>query len=44
MTTLSAASKAIVAFEVNGRNCIAVLYPIADPFGDTYALGSAYPQ
>jgi hypothetical protein len=36
--------RAIVAFEVNGRRCIAVLYPIADPFGDTCALGSAYPQ
>ena len=36
--------RAIVAIEVNGRNCIAVLYPVADPFGDTYALGSAYPQ
>jgi hypothetical protein len=37
-------SRAIVRFEVNGRSCIAVLYPVADPFGDTYALGSAYPQ
>jgi hypothetical protein len=36
--------RAIVAIEVNGRNCTAVLYPVADPFGDTYALGSAYPQ
>jgi hypothetical protein len=36
--------RAIVRIEVNGRSCIAVLYPVADPFGDTYALGSAYPQ
>ncbi len=36
--------RAIVRIEVNERNCLAVLYPVADPFGDTYALGSAYPQ
>ena len=36
--------RVIVAIEVNGRRCIAVLYPVADPFGDAYALGSAYPQ
>lgn len=36
--------RAIVRAEVNGQTCLAVLYPVANPFGDTYALGSAYPE
>jgi hypothetical protein len=36
--------RAIVEVDVGGRLCIIVLYPVADPFGDAYALGSAYPR
>lgn len=36
--------RAMVSAEIAGRDCVVVLYPVADPFGDTYALGSAYPS
>ena len=36
--------RALVEALVSDRVCIIVLYPVADPFGDTYALGSAYPR
>lgn len=36
--------RAIVQTTIRGRQCEAVLYPVNDPFGDTYALGSAYPS
>jgi hypothetical protein len=36
--------RAIVAVEANRRRCIALLYPVADPFGHTCALGSACPR
>ena len=36
--------RALVEAEIGGRICMIVLYPVDDPFGDTYALGSAYPR
>ena len=36
--------RAIVEAEVGGRGCLIVLYPVDDPLGDVYALGSAYPR
>lgn len=36
--------RALVEAEIRGRSCIVVLYPVEDPLGDVYALGSAYPQ
>jgi hypothetical protein len=36
--------RAIVEADAGGRRCTIVLYPVEDPFGDAYALGSAYPQ
>jgi hypothetical protein len=42
--TTQIAERAIAEIDVRGRRCIAVLYPVEDPFGDAYALGSAYPR
>lgn len=36
--------RALVEADVGGRRCVAVLYPVDDPIGDIYALGSAYPR
>ena len=36
--------RAIVETNIRGATVIAVLYPVDDPIGDTYALGSAYPR
>lgn len=36
--------RALVEASVAGRACLIVLYPVADPLGDAYALGSAYPR
>ena len=36
--------RALVEAEVGGRVCVIVLYPVEDPLGDVYALGSAYPR
>lgn len=36
--------RAIVEVHIGGRACLIVLYPVDDPFGDAYALGSAYPR
>ena len=36
--------RALVEASVGGRQCIVVLYPVVDPMGDVYALGSAYPR
>ena len=36
--------RAIVEASIGGRLCIIVLYPVDDPMGDVYALGSAYPR
>jgi hypothetical protein len=36
--------RAIAEAAISGRRCIVVLYPVDDPMGDTYALGSAYPR
>jgi hypothetical protein len=36
--------RAMVETDVSGRKCLLVLYPVEDPFGDAYALGSAYPR
>lgn len=36
--------RAVFEADVSGRLCIVVLYPIDDPMGDTYALGSVYPR
>ena len=35
--------RALVEVWLGDRRCIAVLYPVDDTAGDTYALGSAYP-
>lgn len=36
--------RALVEVTIRGRLCLVVLYPVADPSGDVYALGSAYPR
>ena len=36
--------RATVETEIGSRRCAIVLYPVEDPFGDAYALGSAYPR
>jgi hypothetical protein len=36
--------RAMVEAEIRGQLCIVVLYPVRDPLGDVYALGSAYPR
>lgn len=36
--------RALVEANIRGVTVIVVLYPIADPLGDVYALGSAYPR
>ncbi len=34
--------RALVEVWIGGRRCVAMLYPVDDPAGDVYALGSAY--
>lgn len=36
--------RALVDVEIRGIRCVVVLYPVDDPDGDVYALGSAYPR
>jgi hypothetical protein len=36
--------RALVEVEVRGQTVLVVLYPVSDPLGDVYALGSAYPK
>lgn len=36
--------RALVEVTIRGKRCLVVLYPVADPSGDVYALGSAYPR
>lgn len=36
--------RALVEASIGGRTCIVVLYPVDDPLGDVWALGSAYPR
>ena len=36
--------RALVEANIRGITVVAVLYPVEDPFGDIYALGSAYPR
>lgn len=36
--------RALVRANIRGVTVIAVLYPVLDPSGDVYALGSAYPR
>jgi hypothetical protein len=36
--------RAIVETNISGIRVVAVLYPVNDPIGDAYALGSAYPR
>jgi hypothetical protein len=36
--------RALVEVEIRGTRCLVVLYPVDDPSGDVYALGSAYPR
>lgn len=36
--------RALVQADVGGQACVVVLYPVDDPLGDVYALGSAYPR
>lgn len=36
--------RAIVQLRVGDRRCEAVLYPVDDPMGGVWALGSAYPR
>jgi hypothetical protein len=36
--------RAIVETSIRGITVIVVLYPVDDPIGDAYALGSAYPR
>jgi hypothetical protein len=36
--------RAIVQIRIGGRRCEAVLYPVDDPMGGVWALGSAYPR
>lgn len=35
-------SRALVEVRISDRRCVVVLYPVDDPAGDVYALGSAY--
>jgi hypothetical protein len=35
--------RALVEANIRGGTVVVVLYPVADPSGDVYALGSAYP-
>lgn len=34
--------RALVEVWISDRRCVVVLYPVGDPAGDIYALGSAY--
>jgi hypothetical protein len=36
--------RALVEITIRGKLCLVVLYPVADPSGDVYALGSACPR
>jgi hypothetical protein len=36
--------RALVEISIGDRRCVAVLYPVDDAAGDSYALGSAYPR
>jgi hypothetical protein len=36
--------RALVEVWISDRRCVIVLYPVDDPAGDVYALGSAYPR
>jgi hypothetical protein len=36
--------RALVEASIRGRVCLVVLYPVDDPLGDVWALGSAYPR
>jgi hypothetical protein len=36
--------RALVEIQIRGNPVIVVLYPVLDPLGDAYALGSAYPR
>jgi hypothetical protein len=36
--------RALVEANIRGLTVIVVLYPVLDPSGDVYALGSAYPR
>jgi hypothetical protein len=36
--------RALVEVSIRGVTVIVVLYPVEDPAGDVYALGSAYPR
>ena len=36
--------RALVAANIRGTTFLVVLYPVEDPLGDVYALGSAYPR
>lgn len=36
--------RALVEVPIRGDPVIVVLYPVVDPFGDAYVLGSAYPR
>jgi hypothetical protein len=36
--------RALVEVEIRGKRCLVVIYPVDDPSGDVYALGSAYPR
>jgi hypothetical protein len=36
--------RALVETDIRGIPVIVVLYPVLDPSGDVYALGSAYPR
>jgi hypothetical protein len=36
--------RALVAVHIRGCPVLVVLYPVTDPSGDVYALGSAYPR
>jgi hypothetical protein len=36
--------RALVGVRIRDDPVIVVLYPVTDPFGDVYALGSAYPR
>lgn len=42
--TIRNAVGALVEVEIRGVQCLVVLYPVDDPSGDVYALGSAYPR
>jgi hypothetical protein len=36
--------RALVEVDIRGDPVLVVLYPVTDPLGDVYALGSAYPR